>query len=167
MQSRPGYRVVRLQHRDPELFEALDGLHRALIQGSSTPPEQFMSFLTQRLDDEGMLLILGLAAGTPIGYALAFDVVDHPFMPEWQRAGYITQFFVVPEYRRQGVGQLLFDSVMEWLASRGVTEVLLNVDVDNAVGDRFWRKNRFVPHRVRMKREVVLGHDSRHAHDCD
>jgi GNAT superfamily N-acetyltransferase len=167
MQSRPGYRVVRLQHRDPKLFEGLDGLHQALIQGSSTPPEQFMAFLSQRLDDESMLLILGLAAGTPVAYALAFDVADHPFMPEWQRAGYITQFFVAPEHRRQGVGQLLFDSVMEWLAARGVTEVLLNVDLDNAVGNRFWRKNGFVPHRIRMKREVAWGHDSYHAYHRD
>jgi len=148
------YRVVRLRSSDPELFEGLDRLHRALIQGASTPPEQFIDFVTQRLDDETMLLILALAEDGPVGYGLAFDVAEHAFMPEWQRAGYITQFYVAPEHRRRGVGQLMFDAIVEWLASRGVGEVQLNVSQDNPVGHRFWRRHGFVPHRLRMKSKM-------------
>jgi len=154
MQSLSDYRVVRLQQRDPELFEGLEQLHRALIQGSSTPPEQFADFVTQRLGDEAMLLILALAENGPVGYGLAFDVAEHAFMPEWQRAGYITQFYVVPEHRRQGVGQLMFDAILQWLASRGVSDVQLNVMEDNTLGNRFWRRHGFVPHRLRMKRKI-------------
>jgi len=123
--------------------------------GSNTPLEQFMDFVTRRLGDETMLLILGLAGDTPIGYGLAFDVAEHPFMPEWQRSGYITQFFVASEHRRQGVGQLLLDSIIQWLASRGITDVLLNVSLENPVGDRFWRKQGFAPYLTRMKRKVI------------
>lgn len=113
-----------------------------------------MDFVTNRLDDETMLLILGLVGDTPAGYGLAFDVVEHAFMPEWQRAGYVTQFFVAPEHRRQGVGQMMFDFIVQWLASRGVTEMLLNVSPDNPAGDRFWKSQGFVPHRIRMKQEI-------------
>lgn len=148
-------RVVRLRHHDPQLLESLDRLHRALIHGSSTPPEQFMDFVTERLDDETMLLVLALAGDAPVGYALAFDVAEHVFMPEWQRSGYITQFFVAPEHRRQRIGQRMFDFVVHWLASRGVTDVLLNVAPDNPVGNLFWRKQGFVPQRIRMKREAT------------
>ena len=154
MQSRSDYRVVQLRHLDPGLFESLDRLHRALIKGSSTPPEQFMDFVTQRLDDEAMLLILALAEYGPVGYGLAFDVAEHAFMPEWQRAGYITQFYVAPEHRRRGVGQLMFDAIVQWLASRGVRDVQLNVSQDNPVGHRFWRRHGFVPHRLRLKRRI-------------
>jgi ribosomal protein S18 acetylase RimI-like enzyme len=152
--SKPGYHVVRLGDPDPQLLESLDAFHQALLQGSDTPPEQFMDFVTRRLGDETMLLILGLVGDTPVGYGLAFDVVEHPFMPEWQRSGYITQFFVAPEYRRQGVGQMMFDHIVQWLASRGVTDVLLNVAVDNPAGELFWRKQGFAPHRTRMKRKT-------------
>jgi len=152
--SKPGYHVVRLSGPDPQLLESLDTFHQALIHGSGTPPEQFMDFVIRRLGDETMLLLLGLVGDTPAGYGLAFDVVEHPFMPEWQRSGYITQFFVTPEYRRQGVGQMMFDHIVEWLASRGVTEVSLNVAVHNPAGDLFWRKQGFVPHRTRMKRKT-------------
>ena len=154
MPSKPGYHVVRLSGPDPQLLESLDTFHQALIHGSGTPPEQFMDFVIRRLGDETMLLLLGLVGDTPAGYGLAFDVVEHPFMPEWQRSGYITQFFVTPEYRRQGVGQMMFDHIVEWLASRGVTEVSLNVAVHNPAGDLFWRKQGFVPHRTRMKRKT-------------
>ena len=154
MQSRPTHRVVRLRHLDPGLFQSLDRFHRALIQGPGTRMEQFMDFVTSRLDDETMLLILGLAGDTPAGYGLAFDITEHAFMPEWQRSGYITQFFVAPEHRRQGIGQMMFDYIVQWLASRGVTDVQLNVSLDNPVGKLFWRKQGFVPHRVRMKSKI-------------
>jgi len=154
MQSRSDCRVVRIQRRDPELLRSLDRFHRALIQGSSTPPEQFMDFVAQRLGDETMLLILALVGDEPTGYALAFDVPEHAFMPEWQRVGYVTQFYVTPERRRQGVGQVMFDFIVRWLASRGIREVQLNVSPDNPVGNRFWRRQGFVPHRVRMKRMI-------------
>jgi GNAT superfamily N-acetyltransferase len=154
MQSRPNYRIVRLRHPDPRLLEGLDALHRALIHGSGVPPEQFMGFVAHRLDDEAMLLILCLAGDAPVGYGLAFDVAEHAFMPEWQRSGYITQFFVAPEHRRQGVGQRMFDFIAEWLASRGVTSMQLNVSMDNPVGERFWRRQGFAPQRVRMSRQL-------------
>jgi len=154
LKSQPDYHIIRLCHPDPQLLTRLDRFHRALIRGSSTPPEQFMDFVTKRLDDEKMLLILGLVGDTPAGYGLAFDVVEHAFMPEWQRAGYITQFFVAPEYRRQSLGQTMLEFIIQWLASRGVTEVLLNVSPDNRGGEQFWKNQGFVPHRTRMKREI-------------
>jgi GNAT superfamily N-acetyltransferase len=156
VQPEPSYHIVRLRHHDPQLLESLDVLHRALMAygGSDTPLEQFMDFVSKRLGDETMLLILGFAGETPVGYGMAFDVAEHPFMPEWQRSGYITQFFVAHEYRRQGVGQVLLDSIVQWLASRGVTKVLLNVSLENPLGNRFWRKQGFVPYVTRMKREI-------------
>ena len=156
MSSQPTYHILQVRHHDSKLLESLDMLHRALMaySGSNTPLEQFMDFVAQRLDDERMLLILALAGDTPAGYAMAFDVPEHPFMPEWQRSGYITQFFVASEHRRRGVGQLLFDTVLEWLSSRGITRVLLNVSPDNPLGNRFWRQQGFVPCLTRMSREI-------------
>jgi GNAT superfamily N-acetyltransferase len=150
------YHIVRLNHHDSRLLESLDILHRDLMAygGSTTALEQFTDFVAQRLGDERMLLILALAGDTPAGYAMAFDVPEHPFMPEWQRSGYITQFFVASEHRRRGVGQLLFDAVVEWLSSRGITRVLLNVSPDNPLGNRFWRQQGFVPYLTRMSREI-------------
>ncbi|RLC63732.1 MAG: hypothetical protein DRI48_08195 [Chloroflexi bacterium] len=166
--SQADCRIVRLRRRDPELLASLDELHREFIHapassassvrtatGSPPPPEQFLDFVTERLDDEAMLLIFALVGDTPVGYSLAFDVSQHPFMPEWKRAGYVTQMFVLPQHRRQGIGQRLFDFIVRWLRSREVTSLLLNVSVDNPDAERFWRKQGFVPHLVRMRREIT------------
>jgi ribosomal protein S18 acetylase RimI-like enzyme len=73
-------------------------------------------------------------------------------MPEWTRAGYITQFLVAREYRQHGIGALLMEHVNTWFTARGIKKVLLNVNIDNEVGNRFWVKNGFQPYATRMKR---------------
>jgi ribosomal protein S18 acetylase RimI-like enzyme len=110
--------------------------------------------VAKRLDDENTLLILALDQEVPVGYSLASDVIEHPFMPEWQRAGYIIQFYVTPAHRRRGIGRLMCDFVVEWLASRGIKTLQLNVEPDNLTGEQFWRSQGFVPHRIRMKRAI-------------
>ncbi len=113
-----------------------------------------MEFVTKRLEDEAMLIVLAMAGERPVGYGLAFDVVEHPFMPEWQRSGYITQLYVAPEHRRRGLGQRLVEFIFEWMASRGLEKVMLNVMVDEPPASRFWQKQGFSPHQIRMKRQV-------------
>ena len=148
------YQVIRIQHPEPHLLDGLDRLHRAFFEGSPVDPQQFMRFVMERLEDEAMLLILALAGDAPVGYGLAFDVTEHPFMPEWQRAGYITQLYVTPAHRRRCVGRLLVDHIQDWLASRGVRDILLNVVVDEPVSERFWRDQGLTPTRVRMRKTV-------------
>lgn len=116
------------------------------------PPETFVEFIKRRLEDETMLLILAWIGETPVGYGLAFDVAEHPFMPEWKRAGYITQFLVSRNYRQRGIGVMLMDYINDWFRSRGLEVVLLNVNVENETGIRFWKRQGFKPYAMRMKR---------------
>jgi len=156
MQLQPSYRVVQLGQPDQRLLESLKKLHYELrtYHGSAPQTEHFVDFVTRRLGNESMLLAFGLAGDTPVGYSLAFDVFEHPFMPDWRRAGYITQLFVTSEHRRRGVGKQMLDFVIRWLAHRGVSNVLLNVSVENPLGNRFWQENGFTPYLVRMKRTI-------------
>jgi GNAT superfamily N-acetyltransferase len=154
VQSGVEFRIVGLQGGDSQLLRELDRLHRLFLQGSRVPTEQFMEFVTGRLGDEGMLVLLAVNGGKAVGYGLAFDVLEHPFMPEWRRCGYITQLYVAPESRRQGVGRALVERTIEWLASRGVDEVMLNVVAGEGTAERFWRAQGFERCRIRMKREV-------------
>jgi GNAT superfamily N-acetyltransferase len=143
-------RSTRFNRPDPKMLDALLLLRAEFDDADS--PEPFINFITRQLEGESMLLILAWAGDTPAGYALAFDVAEHPYMPEWTRAGYISQFLVSQGYRRHGVGRLLMEHVNTWFDSRGVAKVLLNVDIDNESGIRFWKNNGFTPYATRMRR---------------
>ena len=153
--------IIRLSRPEGGLIDGLGALYRAFAasEGHTTPHEQFMDFVVHRLDDESMLVALAeqVVAGqenrdhpeaTPqvIGYALVFDVAAHPFIPDWQRAGYITQMFVHEDYQRKGVGQKLFAHTLSWLADRGVGQVMLNVHAENDLATGFWQKQGFAPY---------------------
>lgn len=101
-----------------------------------------------------MLALLLAIDNRFVGYVLAFDLSSHPLIPNWERSGYITNLLVVDAYQRRGYGQLLVHTVCDWLTARGVNQVMLNVDVDNPNGARFWERQGFHPILTRMKREL-------------
>ena len=148
------YQLVQLRTSDDHLLSELDELHREFFRNSTVPPEQFMGFVSERLADDVMLLILAMSDDRAVGYGLAFDVSEHPFMPEWRRSGYITQLYVTSEHRGRGVGQRMVDSILAWMRSRDVQSVQLNAGVGETGAQEFWHKQGFEPCRVRMRREI-------------
>jgi GNAT superfamily N-acetyltransferase len=142
--------ITRFNHPDPNWLKAVLSLRAEF--GDKDSPERFVRFITPRLEDETMLLILAWEEDTPVGYGLAFDVAKHAFMPEWTRAGYITQFLVTQSHRKRGVGRLLMDYINDWFTARGIEKVLLNVDIENEAGHRFWKSQGFTPYATRMRR---------------
>lgn len=99
-----------------------------------------------------MLLILAWEGETPVGYGLAFEVFEDPAKPEWTRAGYISQFLVAETHRQRGVGGQMMDAIDAWFAERQLTKVLLNVNLDNPAGLRFWERHGFKAYATRMRR---------------
>lgn len=155
MPSNPSpYTVTRFNHPEQNWLPAVLALRAEF--GDNDAPEPFIHFVTRRLEDETMLLALAWDHTTPIGYGLAFDVAEHPYMPEWTRAGYIAQFLIASTYRQKGVGGLLMTTLNTWFAARGLTKVLLNVNLENEAGTRFWRQHAFQPYALRMKRITPL-----------
>lgn len=142
--------ITRYNQPDQNWLEAVLSLRAEF--GDKDSPDPFASFVEQRLEDENMLLVLAWVDEIPVGYGLAFDVAEHPFMPEWTRAGYVTQFLVSRRYRQQGIGKTLMDFINDWFQSRGLRKVLLNVDIENETGIRFWEGQGFESYAMRMKR---------------
>jgi ribosomal protein S18 acetylase RimI-like enzyme len=154
----PAYPLVRLTETTAALLPELEALYREFAEheGITSPVSQFMDAIGVHLEDDAMLLLLAQRHDGPtpnaIGYVLAFDVPTHPFIPTWQRSGYITQLFVAAAYQRQGIGQALATACLAWFTERGLTQVMLNVDVANEPAARFWQQQGFTPHLLRMKR---------------
>lgn len=152
--SSSSYSYIRLSNTETQLLPALEELYRAfaLHEDHTNPITQFMDAITDRLDDDQMFVLLAQVDGEAVGYILAYDVIEHPFIPTWERAGYITQLFIRAEFQRRGIGQALVNETIAWFTQRGVEQIMLNVDVDNETGTQFWQKLGFTPYLVRMKR---------------
>ncbi|MEM7539394.1 MAG: GNAT family N-acetyltransferase [Chloroflexota bacterium] len=151
--------LVRLTTENTIILDDLAELNRqfAIEDGQQTPSEPFCDYIVARLDDEAMFVTLAVENGTPIGYILVFDVITHPFIPDWHRSGYITQMFVHADHRRKGIGRKLVDDGLAWLTVRGVSQVMLNVHVVNPNGQQFWQSMGFVPHLSRKIRKLAAG----------
>jgi GNAT superfamily N-acetyltransferase len=148
----PSFRITRYNHPSQNWTDAVLAL-RAEFHDSDSP-EPFTGFVARRLEDESMLLVLLWDGDRAIGYALAFDVDADPAKPEWTRTGYISQFLITASCRNKGTGDLLMQAVDAWFAERGLDRVLLNVNLDNPGGIRFWEKHGFTSYAYRMKRTV-------------
>ncbi len=148
--------IIRVTQFDPKQVDELCRLRDALMShhDNFSSSDLFINFLSRHLGEETMLVFLMYDREKAIGYSMAFDVEEHAFMPEWTRRGYITQYFVDSAYRGKGIGQLGLNYIHAWFRSRGLMNVMLNVDMENEIGQRFWLKQGYVPYAARMKYQL-------------
>jgi GNAT superfamily N-acetyltransferase len=69
--------------------------------------------------------------------------------------GAVTAMWVEPRFRRQGIGDLLLSTVLEWAKAKGYRQVFLWVTEGNDNAERLYVRNRFV--RTGNQEEVRPG----------
>jgi len=153
---KPEIQIIRVAQFDPKQVDELCRLRDVLMShhNNFSSSDLFRNFLMKHMGEETMLVFLMYDRAKAIGYGMAFDVEEHAFMPEWTRRGYITQYFVDPAYREKGIGKLGLNYIHDWFRSRGLTNVMLNVDMENEIGKRFWVGQGYVPYATRMKYQL-------------
>jgi len=83
-------------------------------------------------------------AGNITGMSIVRIDRSPPIMEETVRAE-ITDLGVRESERRRGIGSLLVDAALDWVAARGVDRVEVQVAVGNDEGQAFWRARGFGP----------------------
>ena len=151
--------IVRVTALDQRQMDELCRLRDGLMSHHKdfSPSDRFRNFLEKHMGEGTMLVFLMVDDSKAIGYGMAFDVEEHAYMPEWSRKGYITQYFVDPAYRGQGIGEMGLRHIHDWFRSRGLTNVMLNVGMDNEIGKRFWVRQGYVPYATRMRYHLPDG----------
>lgn len=85
------------------------------------------------------------------GYARIEDA--KPYLEHKQHA-YLGFMYTVPEHRGKGVNQKIIEALKEWSASKGITELALDVYYDNTPAIRAYEKVGFVKYMISMRRGV-------------
>jgi GNAT superfamily N-acetyltransferase len=69
--------------------------------------------------------------------------------------GYLGFMYVEPEHRGKGVNRLIISGLTDWCHERGVTELRLEVYIENMGAIRAYEKEGFVKHMVEMRKGLA------------
>ncbi|MDR7482597.1 MAG: GNAT family N-acetyltransferase [Armatimonadota bacterium] len=111
--------------------------YREEIMGEP-PPDAWLDRYLQVLfaDPARRFIWWGVDNGRKVGFVVA--VLAKHWADQSRTVGQIGEFFVYPEYRREGLGRKLAQAVIDWLKSHGADEIQSGVVAGNLRGLRFW-----------------------------
>ncbi|HET6782186.1 MAG TPA: GNAT family N-acetyltransferase [bacterium] len=112
--------------------------YREETVGEPPPDEWLDAYLKHIFLEQGKNRHIwwGVDEGKKIGFAVA---ILTPLAPDRSKVqGMVAEFFIYPEYRREGVGRRLAEAVIEFLHKQGANDVHASVTAGNVRGLRFW-----------------------------
>jgi ribosomal protein S18 acetylase RimI-like enzyme len=94
------------------------------------------------IEDEQSALLVIEANGKVIGSGYAQIREAKPYLRH-ERFGHLGFMFVIPEFRGKGLNLLLLNELKQWVLSKGIREVRLEVYADNEAAIRAYDKAGF------------------------
>ncbi|MFC1768559.1 GNAT family N-acetyltransferase [Nanoarchaeota archaeon] len=91
--------------------------------------------------------------GKPIGYCLVYIDNNIPVF-ELEKLGYISDMFLLKEYRRKGISSLFFKESKKWCKKKGLKYMSINVNSVNSVARKVYRSWGFEDQRIEMRMRV-------------
>jgi ribosomal protein S18 acetylase RimI-like enzyme len=130
-------------------------LHDTRLPGG-TRMERYLAELLDDLKDGAGAIFIAEAAGACVGCIACLVVVDHSVQEtaDSNRHGYVSDIYVAPRHRSQGVAQLLLAAAERHLASTGVTRLRVNVLANNAKARRAYERYGFAPYEVMYEKRI-------------
>ena len=94
------------------------------------------------------------------GYKSIFQIIRRfsrksislPIKP--MRRGFIEDCYVIPSFRKKGIGSRLVISAMKWFQSKQISRIQLSLVARNKEGEAFWRKSGFDTFRLTLSRDI-------------
>lgn len=136
------YTPIREQNRSD--FDWLMRQYSAKLDshsGSPTPPEFLQKWIDsiislQMQGDSDRHLEYCHDGEKLIGFL--YGKIDHPEHHDFKKIGYgyIMEFFILPEYRRNGYGTAMFSRLGQLFFADGATRMYLTTD--SPTGEQFW-----------------------------
>ncbi|MFC7231177.1 GNAT family N-acetyltransferase [Saliphagus sp. GCM10025308] len=129
---------------------ATDQRRHGSVVRSEANRETMRATLGAHQVDDGLLVARD---GTRIIGFASFSV-EHGALELACTRGFLSNLYVDPDYRGQGIGSALLEHVEASLADRGVDRLILEAMADNEAARRFYREAGYEPFRVGLEREL-------------
>lgn len=152
---------MKLEYVTPDEKKFRDWLRRYREESIGEPPpdDWLDAYLKHIFTEQGKTRHIwwGVDEGRKVGFAVA---IVTPQPADKQRLqGMVAEFFIYPEYRREGYGRRMAEAVIEFLHAKGANDVHASVTAGNVRGLRFWEACSFqisryvLVHRPGLRRE--------------
>ena len=126
--------------------------HRFLAATGGTK-EGYASFLGSQLGARNAAIFVAEENAQVIGYAYV-AVESYDYMTLRGPAGILHDLIVDTECRGRGVGRRLFEAVLEYVQSHGLSQLVLSTAEKNEAAQRFFASVGFRRTMVEMTREI-------------
>lgn len=97
-----------------------------------------MKYVSETLGNPDKLMLVAEEEGKVVG-VLRAEMRHRPFY-EPSREGFITEFYILPEFRRKALGHEILDKASEELKNKGAQIIVADVPSQNEIAVRFYTK---------------------------
>jgi len=98
-------------------------------------------------------LVVAVSGGEIVGSGYARIEESKAYLTH-DRHSYMGFMFTVPEHRGKGINQKIIEALEQWSLSQGVTEMRLEVYVENASAIRAYEKIGFSGNILKMRKSI-------------
>ncbi|MEM0272573.1 MAG: GNAT family N-acetyltransferase [Thermoprotei archaeon] len=133
--------IVKLVLRLKRLNEEFDPLLKVSDDAASDAEKSCREAVETR--KEGYVVLVAEEKGKIIGVIMA-EIRRRPFY-EPRVSGVITDFYVMPEYRRKKIGETLVKRATEELKKKGAGVIMAEFPFQNKIASSFYQKLGFRP----------------------
>lgn len=131
--------IVRLMVRLKKLNEEFDPLLKVREDVESDAHKACDAAFGPRKDE--FVVLVAEERGKIVGFIMA-EIRRRAFY-EPQVSGVITDFYIMPEHRRKGLGQSLLKKASEELKKKGAGVIMAEFPVQNKIASAFYQKMGF------------------------
>lgn len=110
----------------------------AYLEPARKPDKHFLEYIIRGRDEDFILI---RDCDKTIGFALVMEKTFNQLYESGKRVLYIGDIFVIPSYRRKGVGSQLLAEAKHWGWKRNLTEIEVRVSANNRPAIRFYEKH--------------------------
>ncbi len=107
--------------------------------------EIWKAFLISSMESDQSLVLVCLDHDKIVAFSLAHIKDSRPIFKH-ERYGFISDFSVKEQNRRNGIGEKMLAKIQEWFHEHGVSRIELRVEPRNKIGYSFWKKHGFSEH---------------------
>jgi ribosomal protein S18 acetylase RimI-like enzyme len=157
----PGVEVREANSADTEdvirLWKEMMDFHAPVDRRLTIGPgwRDYLSQATRRwLRDRDTALLVADAGGEVVGFAVG-RVVEVVLGLKASTHGHVAHLCTTGNWRRRGVGRLLFSALRSWFVRRGMSSIHAYVSHYSPVSQRFWRALGFEEYVERLSCELA------------